>query len=42
MKSRRSGEAGVRALTRLLLVISIRVVQYVIAMSGAVGALTLR
>jgi len=31
----------VLALTRLLLVISIRVVQY-IAMSGAVGALTLR
>jgi hypothetical protein len=31
----------VRALTRLLLVITIRVVQY-IAMSGAVGALTLR
>jgi hypothetical protein len=41
MKSRRSGEAGVRALTRLLLVISIRVVQHV-AMSGAVGAPTLR
>jgi hypothetical protein len=38
MKSRRSGEAGVRA---LLLVISITVVQYV-AMSGAVRALTLR
>jgi len=37
MKSRRSGEAGVRALSRLLLVISIRVVHYV-AMSGAVGA----
>src|SRR4029077_8614849 len=29
MKSRRSGEAGSRALTRLLLVISIRVMQYV-------------
>src|SRR6516164_2910902 len=29
MKSRRSGEAGVRALARLSLVISIRVVQYV-------------
>jgi hypothetical protein len=41
MKSRRSGEAGVLALARLLLVTSIRVVQYV-AMSGAVGALTLR
>ena len=41
MKSLRSGEAGAPALTRLLLVISIRVVQY-IAMSGAVGALTLR
>ncbi|HET9970386.1 MAG TPA: hypothetical protein VFQ68_19285, partial [Streptosporangiaceae bacterium] len=41
MKSRRPGEAGVRALTRLLLVTSIRVVQYV-AMSGAVGALTLK
>ncbi|MGO9341616.1 MAG: hypothetical protein ACLP6E_03725 [Acidimicrobiales bacterium] len=41
MKSRRSGEAGVRALTPLSLVISIRVVQYT-AMSGAVGALTLR
>src|ERR1700759_3057141 len=36
MKSRRSGEAGVPALTRLLLVISIRVVQY-IAMSCCVG-----
>jgi hypothetical protein len=32
----------VRALTPLLLVISIRVVQYVYAVSGAVGALTLR
>jgi hypothetical protein len=41
MKSRRSGEAGARALTRLLLVTSIRVVQYV-AMSGAVGAHTPR
>ena len=36
MKSRRSGEAGVPALTPLLLVISITVVQFV-AMSGAVG-----
>jgi hypothetical protein len=41
MKSRRSGEAGVGALTPLLLVTSITVVQY-ITMSGAVGALTLR
>src|SRR5580704_8322170 len=36
MKSRRSGEAGAPALTRLLLVTSIRVVQY-IAMSCCVG-----
>jgi hypothetical protein len=36
MKSRRSGEAGVPALTPLLLVISITVVQFA-AMSGAVG-----
>jgi hypothetical protein len=41
MKSRRSGEAGVPALTPLLLVITIRVVQH-IAMPGAAGALTLR